>query len=31
MGHLTVIGDKVQKIREEARVASDNIKIIGGE
>lgn len=31
MGHLTVIGDSVEKIRTEAAVASDSIKIVGGE
>jgi len=31
MGHLTVIGSSIEKTREEARVASENIKIIGGE
>ena len=31
MGHLTVIGDTIEEIREEARVASNSIKIVGGE
>lgn len=31
MGHLTVIGASVEKLREEAKVASNHIKIIGGE
>ena len=31
MGHLTVIGDVIEKIREEAKVASNSIKILGGE
>ena len=31
MGHLTVIGDDIEKAREEARLASSNIKIVGGE
>jgi 5-(carboxyamino)imidazole ribonucleotide synthase len=31
MGHLTVIGASVENLREEAKVASNHIKIIGGE
>lgn len=31
MGHLTVIGDTVEKVRKEARVAHNSIKIVGGE
>lgn len=30
MGHLTVIGDSVEKVRAEAKVASNSIKIVGG-
>jgi 5-(carboxyamino)imidazole ribonucleotide synthase len=31
MGHLTVIGDSLEKLRAEASVASNSIKIVGGE
>jgi len=31
MGHLTVIGEAIESIREEARIAYESIKIIGGD
>lgn len=31
MGHLTVVGEDIETIRKEARIAYENIRIVGGE